>query len=106
MVSVTQGLSSDIVSSVLAARDGVVWIATDLGLNRWKQGHITSVMVGNGKARGNLTGLNPSALFQDDLGRIWVSKDDMVGWLNHDRFISYQLQGRNRAFAQPTPATI
>ena len=41
--SVRQGLSNATVESVLAARDGGVWLGTTDGLNRWKDGHITFI---------------------------------------------------------------
>ena len=40
-LSVKQGLSNSTATSVLAARDGSIWIGTADGLNRWKDGRAT-----------------------------------------------------------------
>jgi hypothetical protein len=40
-LSVKQGLSNSSVSSVLAAKDGSVWMGTAGGLNRWSNNHVT-----------------------------------------------------------------
>ena len=83
-LTVKQGLSIDAVGSVLAARDGSVWLSTRGGLYRWNAGQITSY----DKRDGKLNGLNPSSLFQDDRGRIWVATLGAFGYLENDRFIS------------------
>lgn len=40
-ISVQQGLSSRGVFSILAAKDGSLWLGTSDGLNRWNKGQIT-----------------------------------------------------------------
>src|SRR4029077_3516311 len=39
-ISAQQGLSSQGVAAVLAARDGSLWLGTSNGLNRWNKGRI------------------------------------------------------------------
>jgi len=63
--------------------DGSVWIATFGGLDRWKNGQVTTY----DKRDGKLGGLAPDSLFQDDHGRIWVSTNRQFGYLENDRFI-------------------
>jgi signal transduction histidine kinase/ligand-binding sensor domain-containing protein len=79
-----QSLSRDLVSSVLADRDGSVWVATYGGLDRWRDGEIRPW----GKREGKLNGLDPTSLFQDSHGQIWVSTNRDFGYLEHDRFVS------------------
>src|SRR5262249_2378909 len=86
--SLRQGLSNEIVGSVLADRDGSVWLGTLGGLQRWSNGQITIARTGGGKPDGKLNGLNPHSLFQDDSGRIWVSTLRDIGYLENDRFIT------------------
>jgi signal transduction histidine kinase len=50
-ISVKQGLSNATVESVLAARDGGVWLGTVDGLNRWHHGKITIYRKRSAQAR-------------------------------------------------------
>jgi signal transduction histidine kinase/ligand-binding sensor domain-containing protein len=77
-----QGLTQQDVGFALAARDGSVWLATPAGLNRWKNGQIARV----GQRDGKLPGHIPISLLQDSRGRIWVSTNDAVGYLENNRF--------------------
>ena len=86
-LTVTQGLSHATVPSVLAARDGSVWLSTFGGLNQWKNGQVSIPRTGSDKRDGKLNGLNPDCLFQDDRGRIWISTQAGLGYLESDRFI-------------------
>jgi ligand-binding sensor domain-containing protein len=81
--SVNQGLSDAQVQSVLAAKDGSVWLGTFGGLNRWHNGQITTYDNRGGK----LDGLAPNSLFQDGLGRIWISTNREFGYLENNRFV-------------------
>jgi signal transduction histidine kinase/ligand-binding sensor domain-containing protein len=78
-----QGLSRDLVSSVLADRDGSVWVATYGGLDVWRDAAIRPW----GRHEGKLNGLDPTSLFQDSRGQIWVSTTRDFGYLDHDRFV-------------------
>jgi len=66
-VTVRQGLSSDPVS-ILAARDGSVWLSTLEGLNRWKDGQVTIYRKGSSGLPDNYV----ESAIQDERGRIWV----------------------------------
>jgi signal transduction histidine kinase/ligand-binding sensor domain-containing protein len=85
-LTVKQGLSKNIVGSVLADKDGSVWLATYGGLNRWNHGQITIPSTGSASRDGKLNGSDPSSLFQDDRGRIWVSTARELGCLEDGRF--------------------
>lgn len=93
---VNQGLSSAVVQTVLATRNGSVWMVTDSGLNRWSSGQMTAYrerheptatgiheIVGSGIPDRGLR-----SLFEDDRGRVWISTDRSVGYLENDRLIS------------------
>ena len=82
--SLKEGLSNVNVGSVLADRDGSVWLGTYGGLNHWNNGQVTRY---DGR-EGLLNGLPPNSLFQDSHGRIWVSTNRELGYLEGLRFIS------------------
>ncbi len=89
------------VGSVLAARDGSVWIGTSDGLNRWNNGQIT--IYRKRKTRSLTRSAQPPAareindsglpddvvgpLFQDDRGRIWVSTRRGIAYFENGRFV-------------------
>jgi signal transduction histidine kinase len=68
--STRQGLSSDQVNSVLASRDGTVWIG-NYGLDVLRSGKITSIQPRNG-----LPGRAVTSLLEDRAGRLWVGVDE------------------------------
>ena len=78
------GLSSDVVVSVFAARDGSVWLGTVTGLNRWTDGQITAYGEHAGFPKGGMY-----ALFGDDRGRIWLSTKEGVGPFEDGRFLRF-----------------
>jgi len=84
--TVKQGLSKNLVGSVLADKDGSVWLATYGGLNRSNHGQIMIPSTGSAGRDGKLNGSEPSSLFQDDRGRIWVSTASGLGYLEDGRF--------------------
>src|SRR5262249_53525461 len=86
--TVKQGSSNNHVESVLADRDGSVWLATSGGLHRWNNGQITIPRTRSGNTDGKFNGHSPSSLFQDDRGRIWVSTFGGIGYLENDSFNS------------------
>jgi signal transduction histidine kinase/ligand-binding sensor domain-containing protein len=93
--SANQGLA-EFAHSVLAARDGSVWLANPKGLFRWLNGQFTifgkrgaDEITGSGKRKATLNGHSPNSLFEDARGRIWVSTTEGgIGYLENDRFIS------------------
>ncbi len=103
-ISVKQGLSNDTALSVLAARDGSVWFGTRDGLNRWKDGQITIYRAPSARAGtdgdkqeehlnvreitgSGLPDSTVGSLGEDAQGRIWVSTNGGVGYVENDRFI-------------------
>ena len=98
--------------SILAARDGSLWLGTSDGLNRWIKGQITVYRyrslagVRDGSPVSGLTagsgadskrtireitdsGLPDKAqsLFQDARGQMWVGTQNGVAFLKSDRFV-------------------
>jgi PAS domain S-box-containing protein len=87
-----QGLSDIPWGGMLAARDGSVWFATLNGLNRLSHGQVAvyrqhRTARGQEVVRGGLPDEGVGSLFQDSRGRIWVSTQTAIGYLENDRFI-------------------
>ena len=111
-MSVQQGLSSDSVQAVLAASDGSLWFGTDKGLDRWHNGELTVYRqrprgVGGdpwGSAAGtewsarlqrirevteqNLAEDPVDSLFEDHLGRIWITSQSRVAVLKSGKVVA------------------
>ena len=93
--SMAQGLSNDLVSAVLAARDGSVWIGTYDGLNHWDRGQVTIYRAERRPTRTGAREIVASgfpershAMFQDTVGRIWLSGWHPAGYLENGRFVA------------------
>jgi ligand-binding sensor domain-containing protein len=78
---VKQRLFSNDTNSVVAATDGSIWVATQDGLARWKNGQITFFLKSSG-----LPDDAAQSLFQDDRGRIWVFTGHGLAYFKDDRF--------------------
>jgi signal transduction histidine kinase len=65
-----QELSSASARSVLAARDGSLWVGTSDGLYKWKEGRTT---IYQRRSHPGLADDDIQSLFEDERGRIWVS---------------------------------
>jgi signal transduction histidine kinase/ligand-binding sensor domain-containing protein len=110
-MSVQQGLSSHSVGAVLAATDGSLWFGTNKGLDRWHDGEMTVYRKrprSVGGAWGSLAGAEWSArlrrirevtegnlaedpvdsLFEDHLGRIWITSQSRVAVLKSGRVVA------------------
>ena len=114
-LSTDQGLSNNLVTSIIAAKDGSVWVGTFDGLNRLQNGQITiyrnrgtqrlhnapaasgsGIRDGDPTAPRNVREINNSGLprhgvmclFQDDRERIWLATRAGVGYMQNDRFTS------------------
>jgi ligand-binding sensor domain-containing protein len=106
--NVKQGLSNAVVVTALADKDGSVWLATIGGLNRWDHGQIMIPPTGTAKRDGKLNGNNPTSLFQDDRGRIWVSTFREFGYLEDGRFATIKgiPEGNKPSIAQDTAGNV
>jgi signal transduction histidine kinase/ligand-binding sensor domain-containing protein len=106
--NVKQGLSNAAVVTALADKDGSVWLATIDGLNRWDYGQIMIPPTGTAKRDGKLNGNNPTSLFQDDRGRIWVSTFREFGFLEDGRFTTIKgiPEGNKPSIAQDTAGDV
>src|SRR6266481_3326876 len=78
--STRQGLSSDQVNSVLASRDGTVWIGS-YNLDVLRSGKITSIQPRNG-----LPGREVTSLLEDRAGRLWVGVDQELSVYEKGKF--------------------
>ena len=65
-----EGLSSDVVWAVREGRGGVLWVASEAGLDRVEGGHVTHAHVTE------LRGASPAALLEDRAGALWVGTGD------------------------------
>jgi len=81
-----QGLSNAVVGSILADKSGSIWMGTYGGLNREDHGKITIPPTGGVTRNGELNGSAPTSLFEDHLGRLWVSTHRQLGTLENGRF--------------------
>ena len=69
----------------MAARDGVIWIGTQGGLERLENGVVTMLSTAAGLPRKNTT-----SLFEDRAGRLWVGVGDGLALYDRGRFQSVQ----------------
>jgi ligand-binding sensor domain-containing protein len=68
--------------SVVAARDGSLWVGTESKVKRWRDGRFDEVDV-----RGLPASPQPS-LFEDSRGRIWVGGQAGIGYIQHGIYTS------------------
>jgi signal transduction histidine kinase/ligand-binding sensor domain-containing protein len=93
--SAKQGFA-DGMSTVLADRDGSVWLAAPrVGLFRWLKGQFTIFgergtprTTAGVKRDSRQSGVLPNSIFEDPRGRIWTSTVTGIGYFENDRFIS------------------
>jgi len=89
-LSTNQGLSTASALSVLASKDGSVWIGSQGGLSHWVNGRI-SVFGNRGPGKNSDVDLGREAiesLFEDSAGRVWLATaNGKVGYLQQGRFI-------------------
>jgi len=57
-------------------------------VNRWNDKQIETPRTGSSKPDGKLNRQIPNSLFQDDRGRIWISTNAGVGYLENEGFVS------------------
>lgn len=76
------GLTNDFVRAFLESRDGSVWIATDEGINRWRDGTLSNYRMDDG-----LCYFSIRALLEDSLGDIWIGTDRGVSHWRDGKFV-------------------
>src|SRR5262249_52316001 len=98
-ISVKQGLSNSAVWSVQAAKDDGVWLGTRDGLNRWKDGKITTYRTRSVRAprtsnastrrdvRSQKQNERVQSFIQSARGRIWTATLAGISYLENDRFV-------------------
>lgn len=69
-LTTTNGLSSNFVWALYQDAEGVLWIGTERGLNRWKDGRVF-VFTRNRGLPDDLV----NQILEDDLGTLWISHD-------------------------------
>jgi signal transduction histidine kinase/ligand-binding sensor domain-containing protein len=77
-----QGLTSDIVTGLIAARDGSVWLATDDGVTRIRNGEVRNYRTTEG-----LSSNHTITPFEDRAGGIWIATHLGFDRLDGDRFV-------------------
>ena len=83
------GLTNDFVRAFLESRDGSIWIATDEGLNRWRDGAVTNYRMADG-----LCYFSMRALLEDRRGGIWIGTDRGVSHWQDGGFVQDQVVQR------------
>ena len=97
-----QGLSNAIIGSVVAARDGSIWLGALDGLDQWRNGEVTVYLGRRQRSRPAFSKPTPAreifdtglpdrgvgSIFEDSGGRIWVTTNHAVGYLENDRFVA------------------
>jgi len=76
-----QGLSDDSVSTIVAARDGAIWIGSD-GLDVLRDGKVMSISKADG-----LPGNQVTDLLEDHAGRMWAGVDHTLSIVDHGKFV-------------------
>jgi ligand-binding sensor domain-containing protein/signal transduction histidine kinase len=76
-----EGLVNNFVRAFLESRDGSVWIATDEGVSRWRDGTFTNFQMSDG-----LCYFSTRSLLEDRNGDLWIGTDRGVSRLHAGRF--------------------
>ena len=72
-------------TSIVAARDGSVWIGTNDGLHRWRDGRVTIYRT---QTHPELPDDAIQSLAEDERGRIWVTGVRGLAMFDNGRFTS------------------
>jgi signal transduction histidine kinase/ligand-binding sensor domain-containing protein len=76
------GLTNDFIRAFLESRDGSIWIATDEGINRWRDGVLTNYRMDDG-----LCYFSIRALLEDRKGGLWIGTDRGVSHWQDGSFV-------------------
>jgi ligand-binding sensor domain-containing protein/signal transduction histidine kinase len=86
------GLINDFVRAIYQGRDGSIWIGTDEGVSRWRQGRFTNYGVEQG-----LCYFSIRSLAEDRNGDLWIGTDHGVSRLHGNAFVRDAVVERLRA---------
>jgi ligand-binding sensor domain-containing protein len=78
------GLSGQVVKAIWQDREGAIWIGTDAGLNRFKDGKFTGWRTGDGLINDRI-----NFITGDSQGAIWVCTNAGLSRLKDGAFTSY-----------------
>jgi PAS domain S-box-containing protein len=90
------GLPTKFGASLYASDDGSVWIGTDRGLGRWKDGTLKTFT-----AAGQLIGQYISAICEDQDGLIIATSRTQVFRFRRDRLEEFTYEGRTTPLSKP-----
>ncbi len=85
------GLTNDFIRAFLESRDGSIWIGTDEGINRWRNGVITNYRMADG-----LCYFSIRALMEDSRGDLWIGTDRGVSHWREGTFLQDEVTERLR----------
>jgi len=83
------GLSSPAIRSLIEDRDGALWIGTLRGLNRWKDGRLTTFTTKQGLASDEVL-----ATTQDGQGRLWIGTTAGLNLMQQGKILAFVAQDR------------
>ncbi len=86
------GLVNDFIRAFLEGRDGSIWIGTDEGISRWRDGVVTNY----GEPEG-LAYFSIRALLEDSRGDIWIGTERGVSHWRNGRFVQDDVTSRLRS---------
>lgn len=78
-----QGLINDFVRAFCEDRAGSLWIGTDGGLSRWRNGRFENFDAGNGLVYGSIR-----ALVEDSHGTLWIGTDGGLSRFRDTAFVA------------------
>jgi ligand-binding sensor domain-containing protein/signal transduction histidine kinase len=76
------GLINDFIRAIYQGRDGSMWIGTDEGVSRWRQGRFTNYGIKQG-----LCYFSIRSLAEDRNGDLWIGTDHGVSRLHDNTFV-------------------
>src|SRR5262249_26785354 len=92
---VSNGLSGDFVSTIFEDREGVIWVATNGGLDRFRDFAIVTLSVGQGLFQSAV-----GSVLADKDGGVWIT-DVLLQRLNNGKIATYAKSDRNLSGHMP-----
>jgi signal transduction histidine kinase/ligand-binding sensor domain-containing protein/DNA-binding response OmpR family regulator len=96
----TDGLSSDMVKTILKDKYGYMWFGTEDGLNKYDGNHFTTYRH-NEKNRNSIGSNQILALYEDAAGTLWIGTNAGLAMYNRkaDSFINFDMPSNVAAIA-------